>query len=519
MSLPISVTEQSAERRFDAVLVDADAEFSASGLDSLTIVALAYLALPLVIFLITWLRPLAALGFLSAVGIVMYSQAHRFWKQWRHRPANAAIAIIFATALGWAALGGGSHYVYANPDWIVRDSVLGDLTFSQWPPSYRLQQGVHYLLRSAIGFFLPVAAAGKLLGAALLPHLMFIWTALGVTIFLLLLPLPTTRPIRLVGGLAIIIAFSGMDVLGIFLVHGHYPVFPLRLEWWNEFAFRASFSYSSLTGQLIWAPNHALPMWIGTALLYRHWKHPDVAVLLSLLLPLLPLSSPFALPGLAPFVVYAIIAYRLENDRFPSVPIAAIVGAMLVLALLARIQTLDIDSMIVTTTSSTVTAPAPDPLAFLRNYLVFVLMEFALLGLVLFRLLKHSRGIFLIALAVLLALPLITLGPSNDLLLRVSTPSLVLLAILTMRVLTSCSHGWSGRHTALVLMLVVGAHTPFNEAARAVLWKAWQPDYIRSLVDVQQGHLPSHYIGQLTDPILGALLRTPSPVPSQAQRR
>lgn len=513
------MTTQRTKKRFAALFLEGDAEFSATGLDSFTIVALAYLALPLVIFLVTWLRPLAALGFLSAVGISMYSQAHRFRKQWRHRPSNAAIAVIFATALSWAALGGGSHYVYANPDWLVRDSVLGDLTFSQWPPSYRFYEGGHYLLRSAIGFFLPVAAAGKLLGAALLPHLMFIWTTLGVTIFLLLLPLPTTRPISLVGGLAIIVAFSGMDVLGIFLVHGHYAVFPLRLEWWNEFAFRASFSYSSLTGQLIWAPNHALPMWICTALLYRHWKHPDVAVLLCLMLPLVPLSSPFALPGLAPFAMYAVVAYRLENDRFPSVPIAAIVAAMLVLALLARIQTIDVDSMIVTSTSSAVTAPITDPLAFLRNYLVFVLMEFALLGLVLFRLLRHSRGIFLIALAVLLVLPLITLGPSNDLLLRVSSPALVMLAILTMRVLTSYSHDWSGIHTAVALMLIVGAHTPFNEAARAVLWKAWQPDYTRSLIDVQQGYLPPHYIGRLTDPILSSLLRTPSPVPSSHQRR
>lgn len=513
------MTEQGAERRFAAVFANGDAEFSATEPDALAVAALAYLGLPLVIFLLGWLRPLAGLGFLAGLGIAVVAVAGCFRMNWQHRPENRAIALILATGLAWAALGGGSHYVYANPDWLVRDSVLGDLTFSHWPPSYRFHEGVHSVLRSAIGFFLPVAAGAKLLGTWLLPHLMFVWTAIGATIFLLLLPLNTTRPGRLVAGLAIIVCFSGMDLLGILLVHGHYPVFPLRLEWWSEFAFRASFSYSSLTGQLIWAPNHALAMWIGTALFYRHWRNPDFAGLLCLLLPLLPLSTPFALPGLAPFAAYAVIAHRLDTGRFPSVPLAAIIPAVLVLALLLRLQTLDVESIVVTSISANVPRPALDPLAFLRNYLVFVLMEFALLALVLFGLLRHSRGIFVLAIAVLFALPLVTLGPSNDLLLRVSTPALVLLAILTMRVLTSGGQRWTGRHTMLALMLVVGAHTAFNEAARALLWNAWQPDYTRTLVDVQGGHLPPHYIGRMTDPTLGALLRAPSPVPTQAQRR
>lgn len=324
---------------------------------------------------------------------------------------------------------------------------------------------------------------------------------------------------RLLAALAIIVAFSGMDVLGILLIHGHYPVFPLRLEWWSDFAFRTSFSYSSLTGQLIWAPNHALPMWIGTALFYRHWKHPDFPVLLCLLLPLLPLTTPFALPGLAPFAVLALVVHFLDTGRWPRAPLAVIAPAVLVLLLLARLQTLDIGSIVVAGAGAVEPAAAGNFLAFAKNYLAFVLMEFALLALTLFPLLKHSRGIFLLAMGMLFLLPLATLGPSNDLLLRVSTPSLVLLAILTMRALTFGNESNPARRAVIAAMLCVGAHTPFNEAARAILWPAWQPDYTRTLVDVQQGHLPAHYIGRLSDPVLGAVLRSPALVPGRDQRR
>lgn len=514
------MTETQSAGRIRSALAG-DPGFSESSLDGLTVAALAYLGLPLLIFFLTWLVPIAALCFVAASALVIYSLAPRFRRTWQRRPSIAGIAIVIAVSLGWSMLGGGSHYVYANPDWLVRDSVLGDLTYSPWPPSYRLEGGVHYVLRSAIGFFLPVAMAGKLLGPEVLPHLMFAWTALGVAIFLLLLPLPRVSGAPLLGALAIIIGFSGMDILGILLVHGHYPVFPLRLEWWSEFAFRAQFSYSSLMGQLVWAPNHALAMWIGTALIYRHWKHPDFTCLLCLLVPVLPLVSPFALPGMLAFALYAVLGYRWQNQRFPSVPLVAIISAGIVLVLLARLQTLDVGSIVVAASGAgpAIAVPATDPLAFVRNYLVFVIMEFALLALVLFRLLDHSRGIFLVATATLLALPLFSLGPSNDLLLRVSTPSLVILAILAMRVLTSGETGWSRRHVVLVSILLIGAHTPFNEAARAVLWSAWKPDYTRTLVDVQQGYLPHHYVARLNDPILAKILRTPGLVPSREQRR
>jgi hypothetical protein len=315
-----------------------------------------------------------------------------------------------------------------------------------------------------------------------------------------------------------------MDVLGAFLLHGHYPIFPLRIEWWGDFDFRALFSYSSLTGQLIWAPNHVLPMWIATALVYRHWKHPDFLPLLCLVLPTLPLLTPFALPGLAPFLVLALADRARSGMAALKMPIPAVLAAILIGGLTIRLQLLDVGSIPLLQSAATVPPGASDggsggrSLVFIKNYLAFILMEFAILGCVLLTVLRHSRGLLIIAMCVLTLLPLVKLGPSNDLLLRVATPSLVLMAILGQRAVLDAWTEARPRAILIVLMLLIGAHTPFNELWRAATWKAWRPDYTRPFVDTQNGGLPTHYIGRLKDPLLTELLRTPSPVPNRQQR-
>ena len=500
-----------------AQLFSADGDFSSRPPDALSLLALAFLGAPVLIFLVTWLKPAYAAVGVALIAMALGSVARRFHYNWPTMRFGVT-AIVIVVSLIWAAMGGGSHFVYANPDWLVRDAVLGDLTFSDWPPSYGFREGHHDLLRAAIGLFLPVAAAAKIFGQNALPTLMFIWTSLGVLIFLLLLPLPQASLHRLLIALSIVIAFSGMDILGVLLLHGQYPVFPLRIEWWNEFNFRAMFSYTSLTGQLIWAPNHALPMWIATALFYRHWKHADFVPLLCLLLPTLSLHTPFALPGLAPFLILALVDRVRSRINPRDIPITAIVAALIIGGLILRLQMLDTGTFSVQPSATTTAPEQRDALAFAKNYLVFILMEFAILGVVLIGALRHSKGLLLIALCVLAVLPIITLGPTNDLLLRVSTPSLVLLAILCQRVVANASVCGQPRAVLLAALLIVGAHTPFNELWRAATWKAWRPDYLRPFVATQSGGLPVHYIGRLNDPLLMELLRTPHRVPDRQQR-
>ena len=506
MTVPVS--------RFLDRMLTGDGHNSQRPLDSLSIAALAYLGLPALIFLATWLRPHFALTMLALASTAVWSALRPLRIEWRLPHSVAVTALITLTGMAWAAMGGGSHFFYANPDWVVRDAVLADLTYSDWPPSYQLLDGAHYLLRSAIGFFLPIAVLGKLLGVEWLNKLVYVWTALGTVIFMLLLPLPGRIGSRLLAALAIVVFFSGMDILGILIVHGQWPIFPLRLEWWTRF------SYPSFSGQLLWGPNHALALWISAALFYRHWKHADFVPYLCLLLPVLPLVTPFALPAMAPFLLLLAVDRVKSGEGFGRLPPLAVAVGLLVCGLFMRLLTLDIDAIPVRNILQEGIRQSQDGNGeLLSSYLVFVLMEFGILCLVLIPLLRHSIGIVALSIAVLLTLPFAFYGPSNDLLLRVSTPPLVFLAILCIRVLTVEAQALSLRHGVLIAVLAIGAHTPFNELWRSASWHSWSPDYTRSFIDTQKGGLPAHYVGRLSQPYLIELLRTPTAVPTQLERK
>lgn len=492
------------------VAADRPADYGgASPFDPLGRAALAYLALPTLIFLATWLRP--------AYAVVGCALALLAWVS--ARPASAAadpppwrlpaLLAILATAAVWAAFGGGSHFMYANRDWVVRDAIVGDLAQTGWPPSYELRDGVHYLLRSAIGFFLPVAGLAKLLGTAALEVLMYLWTALGAALFLLLLPLPARSPFRLTIGLLLVVFFSGLDFFATVLLSGELPIFPQSLEGWSRFI------YPSFTGTLLWAPNHALPLWISTALLLRHWKHADGLAYLCLLLPCLPLLTPFALPGLAPFLALW-LAQRLRAGGPGRLPKGALLAALLVGGLTMGLQALDIDAI----PAAVATTGEARGRSFLADYALFALAEFGLLGLLLWPLTSPAeRPLLAVALAFLTALPFAVFGPSNDLLLRVSAPALVVLATLALKALTAQA-GWSTRrHWLLAALIAAGAPTAFNELWRAAAWHRWRPDYARSFVDVQRGRLPPHYVARLDNPLLRELLREPQLVRNRDERR
>lgn len=178
-------------------LLSHDRANSVRPLDSLSIAVLAYLALPNFIFFIGWLRWPFAL-FFSLLLACSFGTAID-WRQvvWRWPCRMSAGLTLVTAALVWCAFGGAGHFVAAPIDWQARDAVLGDLVYGDWPVSYAFREGAHYILRSAIGYFLPAALLAKALGIQVVDLALYLWTALGTALFLLSLPLPQRLGLRL----------------------------------------------------------------------------------------------------------------------------------------------------------------------------------------------------------------------------------------------------------------------------------------------------------------------------------
>lgn len=484
----------------------------ANGPDGLTACALAYLAIPNVIFLCGWFRlPFALL--LSAAMLYLVAQVFSARRiEWRSGYSRSALLVIFATACAWSAFAGGSHFMYANPDWVVRDAVLGDLVRFDWPVRYFAAAGSPLILRSAIGFFLPVALFGKAFGVAQLDLAVYLWTTAGVLIFLLLLPLPSATGWRLTLALTLVVFFSGMDFIAALIVGESMPIFPLRLEWWGPW------SYSSLTGQLLWAPNHCLPIWIVTLLCFRHRNGDEFVSVAAAALPLTLIWTPFAVIGIAPFVVLAAVNW-IRHHGWHKVPWKVIIAAASLSLPIVLLLLTDVGQMDLTITTAAANNPASIrawQAASRQDYFLFVGCEFLFLALVIAPHVCTARAEFWLAVIVLLALPLLRFGPSNDLGLRVSTPSLVILMVICLQTLLAKNRPvFAGTLWIATLFLVVGAHTAVNELWRAATFRRSAPGYQHTLANRQGGQPATHYVGRVdSSPIRHAL----KPVPAAETR-
>lgn len=468
-------------------------------LDSISGLALLYLSLPIALFFLGWFNlPIGlALFLLLAIGVrhaiattTPVSKPHRV--PWQ-RHDLWGIVLIALVAVLWSLLGGAGHFFYANFDWTTRDAVLRDLALTDWPVGYAADGMFDQILRAPVAYYLPAAALSKVLGGDWASSLLWIWTAAGAGLFLSLLP-QAPRFRWQVLGLIVVILFSGLDIVGWVTARGSLPELGGHIEWWAR-----AYQYSSNSTQLFWVPNHALPAWIAIALLYRHWKNTDFLRFAPMLSATLPLWSPFAAIGMAPFLCLLIPSALRTRGALSVTNLAPAIG---ILAITGRYLTLDME-----------TVPAQNMLAggislgFVTHYLWFVVLEFGLLSLILAR--RANATLLLIAVLSLASLPLFRLGQGNDLVMRGGVPALMLLCILTLDLFYQ-NDGHMVRRTFATVLLVIGAVTPAQEIIRAVALPAWKMDMAHNLVEASGGVAPPHYVAKLRQQGLIWMLRKPT---------
>jgi hypothetical protein len=468
-------------------------------LDRQSASALLYLALPVALFFAGWLQPWVAAVGLLALALGLY---HALWPVFsdplRKSPLPWAWVLgLAALALAWTGLGGAGHLFYANPDWGIRDAVLRDLTVGDWPPSYGRADGPGLILRAPVAYYLPAATLGKWLGVHWADKLLLAWTCLGVLLFLRLLPL-SRQPLRWALGLACVVMFSGLDIVGGLLFYGSWPPAGSHLEWWAN-----AFQYSSHTTQLFWVPNHALPAWLAMALFFRHWRHPDFLRFAPMLFALLPLWSPFAAIGMVPFYLLLLVDALRARWRFFH-PLN-LLPALLTLAVTGLYLTLDLASV----PAQSQIGAGGVPLDFVVLYGIFCTLEFGLLGLALYR---YGKGPLLtVALVTLCILPFFRMGPGNDIVMRGGIPALMLLCLIFVSSLQDMRLRLQDLAGTAVILLI-GAITPMEEIYRALSQPSWPFSEDQNLVQAAQGTPPPHYAARLNQPLLQQLMRAPSPM-------
>ncbi len=499
---------------------DFDERPSFAAPDRLTRIALGYLALPAFLYFPGWFQPAPALILTMLLGYACWRALGAHALASTPWPPKRLIALALLVATAWSVFGGAGHFFYANAhDWIIRDAVLRDLVVAPWPPTYAAGDEDLYILRAPVAYFLPAAAIAKLTGLATADKLLWLWTVIGITVFFLLLPLRHITLVRSTVALLIVVLFSGMDIVGYMypdFYWGNVPLPGAFIDWWIKPPPLAS--YWSNTSNLFWNPNHSLPAWISIALFYRHWRHPRFLVIAFLLIAVLPLWSPFALIGMAPFLLMLALRWWLQRPRH-AFDIKAIAACLTVFGVI--FITLVIPPSGIQYGMTLTTPPERGRwlylnnlnhlLTYLENYTLFVIFEFAVIALLVAR--AVDRWLFATAVLTLLILPLVSIGPGNDLAMRGSIPSLGILCIAAVNVFAYPTSG-TGPHRRwlLGLVLAVGAVTPYYEFSRAASFKPWAPNPDFTLIDANNGGIAHHYLVQRGRSPLVAALNTAEPL-------
>ena len=405
--------------------LDLDAALGNTAPDRLTLVVTAYLVLPGLLFLAGWAELLFGL-LAGAAGVAALLLA----PGWRRRWPLGVGATMLCLALGmlWAAPTGTHHLVYSTADWQVRDAVLRDLSAGPWPVVYEGGGGGrHWLLRAPLGFFLPAGLAGRLAGFGAAQVALTAWAALGLALVLALLAtlaraLDPGRPWRAFALVAGVFAgFHGLDILpniGLDWVWGTGPLdsWGRGGEWWARL-----FQFAGHVTALLWAPNHAVPAWLVSLLVLRHWRRP--AFMRGAALPLAAGAfwSPVGVAGAAVLAVAALLRRNagaaLRASFAPANLLALGFALPLCLYLVAGMGTVPHGPLLWT----------HPPLPAVGRWAVFVALEvlcWAGLAAVLVR-----GWLFGASVAMLCLLPAYVFGPGNEMTSRGGLAPLAVLAV------------------------------------------------------------------------------------------
>lgn len=435
-------------------------------------IAYLYLAVPFLIFVFGWFKP--PLAILAAIIILVglffaLKHAPKTDISMIHRKNTVKIAAVVIIAMVWVYMSGIGGFAFQNYDHTWRNAVLEILVEDTWPvyihdtePFFNGPVSLVYYF----AFWLPSACVGKLFGLSAAFHFLYFWSVIGILIVFYLI---TAFQKKL--SIPVIIAFvffSGLDIVGSFIYEnssGFLWFSTVHLENWAH-----GFQISSLSTQLFWVYNQAIPAWLITLMLLHTKDNRSLIFTYSFSL----LFSTLPAIGLIPLVAFLGIrrCVRLYDKAHPvKNNLLTLVRETLTIQNVAAGGVIGITSYLFLKSNLTGEQGfhATEIKTLLMPYLMCVFFEFLVFYIAIYP--KQSKnGLFWLSLATLLVVPLIRCGPHVDFVMRASIPSLVILFVLLMD--SIAQYRQSGQRLAAAaacFLLLIGGITAEHEIMRSIV--------------------------------------------------
>lgn len=433
----------------------------------LELISFIYLGFPLLLFALNWMRlPYAILLSLTLIGGIGWEwyKSKQYYDQLTRdrvsRPNEEPISwlqVLGIICLGilWGCHSGAGGFAVTNVDWLKHFAVLKDLTLYDWPVVYQIPESAEPVpLLYYIGYYLPAALLGKLLGWKAACVTLLVYTIIGVVLSLLWFALAVGR--RFVLAVCIFTFLGGLDFFGNRLASGR----PLEnglydfLPWWMG---PRSWQYPVNWNLLVFVPHHMIGGWVATGLLVNSSLEKRSLSHVGLLIGLTLLWSPFVFIGLLPFGMFLILHSRFRGVfSITNILIASMLGIFLFPYFIAhRVPLIRFWSVTNWRLSWNQVA-------------LFLLIEVGFYLMFCRELRKPSDPLLKIWAVVctlcLLLIPLYHIGDWNDFNMRVSIPALYVLWIFVVRELMR--KRWSIETRILAMFVLMGSFVGLHEFAR-----------------------------------------------------
>jgi hypothetical protein len=498
-----------------------------------------YLLLPIGLFAYGWLRPALALPMLAVILFCLAAMARDLWPAlhvgWvtlraSPRAALAALAWTLPALLllaAWLALSGAGGLGYQNDDYRASNALLKSLILGDWPLVFQLD-GQPVRLVYYVAYYLPAAAVGKLAGWRAANAALWLWTALGAGLaFVWFQHLSRVAPRGRAGRLFLLAALfclaGGLDYFAQTALQGVRPAWSAHTEFWAGY-----FQYSSNTTLLYWVPQQALAAWLMLSLVVDALYHAHDLRYLGLTLAAGLLWSPLGVVGLLPYLLLLAGVYAAPARRHCLWRPAALCAHAAALGL-AVVLGLYLAANRYTFPAGWIWQGVAGTGRLARYFVSFWWVEFGALTMALvvflalglrlapapgwrvalrqrFDLEARQVGLFALCLASLTLLPLFRLGFNNDLAMRASIPSLLVLWMFAAKVVDA-GRGLAARsyplplrlaYLLLVVVLVAGFMTGLGEVARSVQFYRLGPpplESVSAMAEADRRHLVEQRVG------------------------
>lgn len=449
---------------------------------------LAYLSLPIIVFITGWLRlEVGILPFcllIIALLMVLYKRGRSSSLVPIVEPcaelkiSPVVLLTLMVCLFVWCLFAGQGGFVVQTYDWNWRNATFRDLITHDWPVRYDQWNRAlvfyagHWLVPALVGK-LALGAIGDAQCAWRIGNIaLLIWTYCGVLLVLaqLLLLLNASSSRRQLGVLLLLVFFGGCGALGtISLRFWHYvDGAPYRFSWlefdpwWSGW-----YQFSSNSTCLYWVFHQTVAPWVAILLIARGVRLSDVAFILSLVLICAPLPS----IGIAFFVSVLVVRCLVEltklgkwRDAVSSVvSLQNMIGVFVVVPVVA----LYLSANPQCGGFSFVWSDMPC-LFFVRRTLLFLFCEVGLYFLLTYKWLSNNIW-WRSSLAWLCFCPLVRVaGGQPDFCMRASIPAMMILSVMCyysyIKYKSLDLHG--KQMSVLLLCMVIGALVPWREQTK-----------------------------------------------------